>query len=181
MTQAERAALSVGGTAATGSDLQFVESKGDSLEGTHVRFNQFYQGLRVFGAQIVVHMNAHGITGVNGDYVPDVSLDTTPALSAASAAQIAVATARKTAGAADLSARQPEMSIYPTGLLEGFRVQSVLAYAVEVSGGGEARANLGGRPERSDPNPHPAASRCAAQNHLFSAVRSGESRTLHPT
>ena len=47
-----------------------------------MRLNQFYRGLPVFGAQVVVHMNNSGITAINGLYVPDVKISAKPNLSA---------------------------------------------------------------------------------------------------
>ena len=73
INDAERAALNAGGRPTTGSDLQIARSNTDSIGLTHVRLNQSYQGLPVFGAQLVVHMNNRGITAVNGDYVPGIS------------------------------------------------------------------------------------------------------------
>ena len=130
----ERAALGAGGAPPAGSDLQVFRTETDSIGTTHVKLNQFYQGLRVLGAQLVVHMNNKGITGVNGDYVPDVLLSTTPALAEEVARQIAVGSAQKNGASGNLKVDKAELGIYPMGLLEGTRVQSRLAYAVEVSG-----------------------------------------------
>jgi Zn-dependent metalloprotease len=134
MNDAERAALSVGGSPAAGSNLQIARSDTDSIGMAHVKLNQFYKGLRVFGAQLVVHMKGEGITAVNGHYVPDVSLSTVPALTKVAAEQRALASLKKNKAADDLKVQKTELAIYPLGLLEGFPVRSALAYAVEVKG-----------------------------------------------
>jgi bacillolysin len=133
INDAERSALARGGAPTAGSDLKTVRSETDAIKMTHVRLDQFYRGLRVFGAQLIVHMNNKGITGVNGDYVSDISVSTVPALNEAAAQQAAVGALHKN-GADNLKVDKTELAIYPLGLLEGARVESRLAYAVEVSG-----------------------------------------------
>ena len=133
MNDAERAATAAGNAPTAGSDLQLVRTATDSLGMTHVRFNQFYQGLPVFGAQVVVHMNNQGITGVNGDYVAQVSTGTIP-LVAESAAEAALAALQEEAAGDQLKVANLEIIIYPAGLLEGRPVISRLAYSVEVAG-----------------------------------------------
>src|ERR671917_351978 len=98
-----------------------------------VRYDQFYKGLRVFGAQVLVHMNDKGVRAVNGSYVPDIELSAVPALTEGVARDIAVATTRKEHRVADVNGGKAELAVYPLGLLEGRAVRSVLAYSVEVS------------------------------------------------
>jgi Zn-dependent metalloprotease len=50
---------------------EFIESKGIS----HIRFQQVYQGLPVYGAEISVHVdNANQVQVVNGEYLTDLTL-----------------------------------------------------------------------------------------------------------
>ena len=102
----------------------------DSVGASHVRLNQFYRGLPVFGAQVVVHMNDRGITAINGHYVPDLKISTKPNLSADQAA-----TAALRAAGAGLNVVGNQLSIYRKGLLEGYNGQSLLAYSVELTDG----------------------------------------------
>ena len=64
MTATERALAATRDTAST---LQLVRVVNDGIGGTHVKFDQRYQGLNVYGAQVVVHMKSTGITAVSGD------------------------------------------------------------------------------------------------------------------
>ncbi len=130
----ERVALGQKTQTAKGSTLQELKSHTDALGETHVKFDQYYQGLKVFGAQVVVHLNDTGVTGLSGDFVPEVSLSTVPALSAAEAGENAIRILRKSGGGNDLMARKTDLGIYPHGLLEGTAVSSRLAYAVEING-----------------------------------------------
>jgi Zn-dependent metalloprotease len=137
LSDAERQSL--GGsskTKAAGSDLKVREVSKDEIGSTHVRLDQVYKGLTVFGAQVVVHMNDQGIKSVSGHFVPDIQISTVPKLSAATAIQKAVASAP------GLSAVKNELSIYRVGLLEGYKGNSVLAYAIEVTDGGALREQV---------------------------------------
>ena len=127
----ERAAVGRGGAPVAGSDLQVAKVETDAVGFTHVKMNQFYQGLRVFASQVVVHMNDKGITAVNGKVAPNVALSTIPAVTEGAAIETALAALRKNGGS-NARVEKVEMAIYPHGLLEGFPVRSVLAYSVEV-------------------------------------------------
>jgi Zn-dependent metalloprotease len=122
---------------ASASELRVARVSTDELGASHVRLDQFYKGLRVFGAQTVVHMNNRGITAVNGDFVPDINLSTTPKVTATNAAQIAVTALAKKLRMGNLKATQTDLNVYRMGLLEGYYGQSVLAYNVQVSGPGK--------------------------------------------
>ena len=122
-----------------GSELRVAKVIKDSIGSTHVRLDQSYQGLPVFGAQLVVHMNERGVTGVNGHYVPEVKVGVTPRLSAAQAQAVAL---RQQVGEAPLQVVRTELSIYRKGMLEGYRGESVLAYSVEVTDGKAMREQV---------------------------------------
>jgi Zn-dependent metalloprotease len=130
----ERQALSEGAVPVAGSELRIVDAKTDEFGFSHVRMDQYYQGLRVFGAQLAVHMNGAGITAVNGDYVPDIAVKTVPVLSKTAASEVALAVARKKAEGAELTVAKVDISIYAHGLLEGTPVVNHLAYSVDVAG-----------------------------------------------
>ena len=135
MTDIERQRLTdaTAASASSGSELRDAKVTTDSIGSTHVRLQQFYQGLPVFGAQLVVHMNERGITAINGNYVPGINLKQKPGISEAAAGQNALASLRKEMGDVTLNIVETGLSIYRTGLLEGYRGQSVLAYRVNVS------------------------------------------------
>lgn len=135
MKDAERDALSRGVAPLDGSDLQIRREEKDQIGYNHVRFEQFYQGLKVFATEVTVHMTKEGITSVNGAFVPNISLSTVPAIKGEEAAEAALVTLRK--ASSDFEGARPtktELAIYPVGLLEGRPVVSRLAYMVEVTG-----------------------------------------------
>ncbi|HEX4899814.1 MAG TPA: M4 family metallopeptidase, partial [Pyrinomonadaceae bacterium] len=111
----------------------------DSIGGEHVRLNQTYEGLNVFGAQVVVHMNDRGITAVSGQFVPDIKISTAPAIKESAAEAKALS---EQLGGGSLSVVKTDLSIYSKGLLAGYPGPSVLAYNVEVSDGQSMRAQI---------------------------------------
>jgi len=73
-------------------ELQFLRNEADKQLGwSHVRMSQVYQGLPVFGYQLVVHLDAQNqVVTVNGHFRPGIDLDTTPKIAQADAEQIAL-------------------------------------------------------------------------------------------
>ncbi len=63
----------------------------DDIGFEHVRLSQQYQGIPVYGGDLIVHFNSKGeITAVNGNYLPDIKLVTVSAkISAADSIEIA--------------------------------------------------------------------------------------------
>lgn len=125
----------------------------DGNGNTHVHLDQYYQGLPVFGARLVVHMNDAGITGSNGVFIDDLAgLSTTAKMPVAALRARGLAAARKLHPKAQLSIESTRLMIYRSGLLKSVAGKSFLAYEVMVSGApGEAvrerlilNANTGG-------------------------------------
>ncbi len=123
----------------------------DRAGATHVSFQQVYHGVPVFGGQLLAHSDAgNRLTAVNGVFVPNIDLDTTPALSAAEAAARAVAevAANPPAGNDDgaqavaaeaLTAGTPTLYIYRDGLIQDVAGPNYLVYQVEVADGAAVR------------------------------------------
>lgn len=58
----------------------------DPLGFHHVRLNQRYQGLKIFGGQLIAHFDRQGQAyAVNGRYVPDIAVETQPEMEATDA------------------------------------------------------------------------------------------------
>jgi Zn-dependent metalloprotease len=95
--------------------LRLSVSRPDTLiEGrTHERFDQYYNGVRVFGAQTVRQVTAEGqAVSVFGTVHAQIALDTTPTLSA----DQAIARAAELTGGGDvLTGRAPELLVLPYG------------------------------------------------------------------
>lgn len=84
------------------SEFRPFKIDADELGFHHVRMNQMYQGLQVVGGQLIVHFNKSGQAyQVNGRYIPDIDIETKPAIdanSAVAAAQQDLAKMGKPAG-----------------------------------------------------------------------------------
>ena len=114
------------------ADQELVSSSAvvDALGATHITYRQVYNGVPVFGGLVKAHVDKAGdLTAVNGVFVPEIALDTTPKLSAAQAAARAIATvvadpptsesgAAAAISASDLSA-SAKLYVYRMGLIRG--------------------------------------------------------------
>ena len=74
-------------------DLHLLRVEPDPQQGyAHIRFDQRYAGLPVFGRQLVVHLDPTGqVVAVNGEFAPILQLATKPTISAAQADTAALA------------------------------------------------------------------------------------------
>ena len=63
------------------AELSLDRIESDEAGMQHVRFNQVVNDVPVFGGQLIVHLQGDRIRAVNGNYFPDVKVDTTPAFS----------------------------------------------------------------------------------------------------
>ena len=74
------------------NDLQLIELARDTLPGfSHARFAQTFDGLPVYGHQLVVHVDSNDhVLAVNGQYAPDIKLGTEPTVDRAAAEAVAL-------------------------------------------------------------------------------------------
>lgn len=103
----------------------------DLAGSTHVRFDQTYKGLPVFGAELVVHLSEKGVTGVTGQFVPGIRMSTRPAVTEQRAIRAAVVAVEKTTGG-ESTATNASLSVYRIGLLEARPGKNALAWNVVV-------------------------------------------------
>ncbi len=80
------------GLRSASTELQLRRIQPDAQLGfSHLRFDQFYQGLPVFGHQLIVHLDPQQrIVAVNGQFQPAINLASTPTLSADQALEVAL-------------------------------------------------------------------------------------------
>jgi Zn-dependent metalloprotease len=72
------------------SELTLHQAQEDGLGMYHLKFNQTFEGIPVWGAQIIVHFNKGGrLETVNGRYHPSFSISTVPAVSSDRAISLA--------------------------------------------------------------------------------------------
>lgn len=132
------------GVSRPASELQLQRLTTDAAGNRHVHLSQIHNGLPVFGARLVVHLNDRGIYGVNGVFVPDlIGLSAEPDLSSTQAEQRALQAAAKLHPEAQLSVKSSELMVYRSGLIEGHDGKNYLAWVTEVvSARGDVREQL---------------------------------------
>ncbi|MFH1477739.1 MAG: M4 family metallopeptidase [Verrucomicrobiota bacterium] len=100
----------------------------DALGFRHVRTEQIYQGLKVFGGAVIVHFNQAGAAyQVNGRYVPNIAVDVKAQITSDDAVRIATEDLASLgqSGAAPLN--QPELVIF------AYKTEPRLAYALTMT------------------------------------------------
>ena len=124
----------------------FTDGKG----ATHISYQQVYKGVPVFAAILQAHTDANqALTAMNGVFVPDVNVNTSPAFSTDGAAERAIADVmanppqNELSGASldvsGLSASAPTLYVYRDGLIQDVRGPDYLVYEVEVTNGSSVR------------------------------------------
>ncbi len=100
----------------------------DRLGFQHVKVRQTYQGLRVFGGELIVHFNTRGeVYEVNGRYVPDINVNLSPAFDAIQAVILAQNDLSAMGKPAGTVIRAPELVIF------AFNSEPRLAYELTLA------------------------------------------------
>lgn len=73
------------------TDFALVSAEQDELGQTHVRLNQFRNGVRVFGAQVITHLDAKSMRAVSGREFDEVQVETNPEMTPVQAVEAAKA------------------------------------------------------------------------------------------
>jgi Zn-dependent metalloprotease len=130
------------------AELALLSAFTDSQGATHMSYQQVYKGVPVFAAILRAHVDSNNdLTAMNGVFIPDVAINTSPAFSADQAAERAleevlanppqneVTGASLDLSAADLSALAPTLYVYRDGLIQNVPGPNYLVYEVEVTNG----------------------------------------------
>src|SRR5688572_15999368 len=132
------------------TELALLSTFTDSKGATHVSYQQKYKGVPVFAAILQTHMDANNkLTAMNGVFIPDIAVNTSPAFSADQAAERAIADVlanppknELTGAVSDisgLSASAPALYVYRDGLIQDVAGPNYLVYEVEVTNGSSVR------------------------------------------
>ena len=115
-------------------ELQMKQAEADGLGMTHVRFSQNYQGVPVYGSELVVHVdNAGTFRSVNGSFREGISLSPKPKLSQAEAFRRAKEYWTALHPGVSPEAAYPLLWVIDTDLLEkGTKGQARLAWEVQI-------------------------------------------------
>ena len=85
-----------------GVELRVTRVSVDQISMAHVRVQQLYRGIPVFGGEAVAHLRSDGtLSSITDNLVPDIRVDVTPMVSAADAIERARTDARVPAASPD--------------------------------------------------------------------------------
>jgi Zn-dependent metalloprotease len=118
--------------------LVFNRKTKDALGMTHLRLRQFYQGVPVYGAEVIVHYQpgAKKVFALNGTFIPYLALKTQPTIDSAAA----IATVREIQEQGSLW-QEPILSIY-SGHIDPAVWGNHLAWLVRIWDETEPSRNL---------------------------------------
>jgi Thermolysin metallopeptidase, catalytic domain/Thermolysin metallopeptidase, alpha-helical domain len=100
-----------------------------SRDGQHIFFRQLHEGIPVIPAELGVHMQDGRIVIVGGGYVPDITADPTPKLTAAEAEKIVLGLVPEGVD------RPPQLRFLNTGLTGGPDKETYLTWLVPIRQG----------------------------------------------
>ena len=140
------------GVTNSNTELTLVSTFTDKQGATHLSYQQKYKGVPVFAAILQAHLDSNNqLSAMNGVFIPEIVVDTSPSINAGQAAEMAIAAvlanppqnevtgAASDLASADLSATQPTMYVYRDGLIQGVAGPNYLVYEVEVTNGSSVR------------------------------------------
>jgi len=94
-------------------DLKFIEVQADDIGIQHFKYDQIYQGIPVFGAQMSVHLNDDfSINSAGGSFLPNISVDTKPTISKIQAETFAKQIAKEQFSFSDPSVNKIQLFIF---------------------------------------------------------------------
>ena len=118
-----------------GAELVSVGQQTDYVGHSHVTYQQVFQGVKVFGAELKTHFDAdRKLSAVSGTFVPGLKVNTVPTLSpdAAGVAALRVVTAQFDTTSPGYAIASNQLLVYRAGLVQGVVGLDHLAYEVEV-------------------------------------------------
>jgi len=132
------------------TELTTLSTFTDSEGATHTSYQQVYNGVPVFAAIVQAHLSSdNDLTAMNGVFVPDVNVNTSPAFGADEAAAKALADVLAnppqneltgaSADLSDLSANSSTLYVYREGLIQNIAGSNLLVFEVEVTNGSSVR------------------------------------------
>ena len=134
------------------TELVLLSTNKDGQGNTHQTYQQKYKGVPVFAAILQAHTDAKNqLSAMNGVFIPDINVDTSPSFNTDEAAQRALAElianppqneitgATMNLSGADLSASAPTLYVYKDGLIQGVQGPNLLVYEVEITNGSSVR------------------------------------------
>lgn len=109
-------------------ELQVKRIETDDLDMTHVRLNQIYKGIEVYGVEMISHFTSSGgLRSVNGKYIPGIDVSVVPDIDPDQAERTALSDISSNNTIPHPTVTKPRLTIYP------FQDDLYLAWLVEIS------------------------------------------------
>ena len=132
------------------AELAQISAITDKHGVTHISYQQVYKNVPVFAGILQAHVDeSNALTAMNGVFVPDISVNTSPAFSAGQAAERAIAdvvanppqneVTGATVDVSGLSAAGSTLYVYRDVLIQNVQGPNLLVYEVEVTNGRSVR------------------------------------------
>jgi Zn-dependent metalloprotease len=94
-------------------ELTLLKEQDDDLGMSHMRYNQIFKGVPVFGAQLSLHLNDDlSVSSAGGNFLPDMSINTRPTISASQAQSTASKMAKSQFGIASPVSGRAQLVIF---------------------------------------------------------------------
>jgi len=118
----------------TKEELSFLKEQTDTIGMSHVRYNQRYQGVPVFGGQLIVHVDTSAaVQSANGHIVPNIAVDTQPTIFRTDAIRTAAQLFSEHFKTDGVEQTSPQLVIYNEGILNNNgTTPSQLAWMIEL-------------------------------------------------
>lgn len=116
-------------------ELGAGKAQKDKLGMTHVRFQQNFEGVPVFGGEGIVHLKKDlAVKSANGRFVSDISIDTKPKISEEEARQYAKKEWKKQFGSDSAESEKSTLYIFNKELIESKKDgENLLVWQVELN------------------------------------------------
>jgi cysteine-rich repeat protein len=120
--------------------LRLDDQRSDEQGRLRLTYRQEHEGLPVFAGLLRAHFDAQGrLTVVNGLFVPDIGVPTTPEVSAQEASRLALADTPVPAGSPAPQVAATTLMVFRTNLARGTSGTSHLVWELELSNGADVR------------------------------------------
>jgi cysteine-rich repeat protein len=127
-------------------ELRLIDIFTDAIGAHHIIYQQQYQGVPVFAGELRLHFNSGGeLLAANGVFIPDLTLDPIPRISAQTAREYALLhigqqnAAQRQASPAHLDAEPASLYLFRANLARGLPGPNHLVYEVLVSNDQDVR------------------------------------------
>ena len=136
------------GVTSAANELKFDSDVADKIGGRHLTYRQVYMNVPVFAGVLKTHFDAAGVLrAVNGNFIPDINLNSAPSRKAGEAAAVAVQHVKAAPGDgesparsnAPLSAAGTTLYVFRANLAQGIPGQNHLVWEVEVTNRADVR------------------------------------------